>query len=64
MQRTMELDEQVNEDDTYINEELGNIETTVRENAEKFTACSDNVNGIFDASFEKLKTAIKACMAV
>jgi hypothetical protein len=58
------MTEQVSEDQTYLTEELSNIETTVRMSAETFAECSTNVTVIFDASFEKLKTAIQACVAV
>lgn len=55
---------QIGDDKQYLIEEIGNIETTVKDSAEAFLKCSDNVTVIFNENFEKFQKAVQACTAV
>lgn len=50
---------QVDEEKAYLNDELSNIESTVRMSSDSFEECSRNVITVFDSDFEKFQTSVR-----
>lgn len=54
----------LNDEQTYLQTELANVQQTITSSIDTFTECSQNVTMIFETNFKQVQETINACTAV
>lgn len=54
----------VDEEQSYLDMEISNIESNVTMSTDTFKMCSENATMIFNDNFQKFQATIQACTAI